>query len=177
MSPEAIIIRGRYYKMIKDLTSDTEIRPRLFDNMYKAYIFCAIYGLMKGRRNTYNPKTDETQDGEIATIRSEVLVGQKGKDNYFNIRKMIILMDDSRGYTIEEKVDAALRFDIPIEDDSDEYIKQHSKYNSNTELINMYALGGLELFYNSISECDTTESLIYRIKESEENLRKSLGYE
>lgn len=177
MTPDAISIRGRYSKMIKELTTDSEIHPKLFENYYKAYIFCAIYGLMKGRTAVYNSKTDDLVDVEPVTIRSEVLIGQKGKDNYFNIRKMIILMDKSRGYTLEEKVDAALRFDIPVEDDSDDFIKQHSKFSSNTELINGYALGGLELFYNKISECDTTESLIFMMRESEENLKKSLGFE
>ena len=175
MTPDAIILKGRYAKMIKELSSSTEIRPKLFETMYDAYIFSAIYGLMKGRTATYNPEKDDLQDVEPATIRSEVLIGKRGKDSYFNIRKMVILMENVRGLSFEEKVDAALRFDMPIDDDADEFMKVHSKFNSNTELLNQFALGGLDLFYSKVVECDTTESLIYFMRETEEQLRKALS--
>ena len=36
MTPDAIILKGRYAKMIKELSSNTEIRPKLFETMYDA---------------------------------------------------------------------------------------------------------------------------------------------
>ena len=174
--PEAIAIIGSFATKLKELCSDINIRPKLFEKYYDCYLYCAIYGLLNKRTAVFNPETDSNPK-DTADIRSEVIIGQKGRSSYFTIRKIIILSENNRGYSFEEKIDNALRFDIPIEEDSDEYTRRNSKYNSNTELIHGFALGGIELFYQKVSEHKTPEDLIYFMRETEKKFKDAVGYD
>lgn len=176
MIPETITLKGTYAKKIKELCSDTEIRPKLFSTYYRAYMFCAVYGLLNNKTATYNANEDPIGDEDLAQIRSEVIIQQKGKDAYLTIRRVIILSERVRGLPFEDRVDYAMRFDIIPDDDSDEFMKQNSKYNANTELIHSFALGGLNLFYEKISTLQKTpEDLIYFMLDFKNEFEESIN--
>ena len=172
MIHESIVLRGTYAKKIKELSSETKIRPELFDSYYKAYMFCAVYGLLNNKTAIYDVSRDSLPDEKPAEITSEVIM--KHNDSYSLIRSMIILAEKTRGLTFEEKVDYALRFDALPENESDEYMVHHSKYNANTELIHNFALGGLNLFYQKVSEPKTPEDLIYFMSEFKKKFDESI---
>ncbi len=151
------------------------MRPKLFDTYYKAYMFCAVYGLLNNKAATYNPDEDSIPNESPAEITSEVMVRQKGKDSYTTIRRMILLSENVRGLSFEEKIDYVLRFDMLPESESDEYLMNNSKYSANTELIHSFALGGLNLFYQKVTESKTPEDLIYFMMEFKKKFNESIG--
>ncbi len=130
---------------------------------------------MNNKAATYNPDEDSIPNESPAEITSEVMVRQKGKDSYTTIRRMILLSENVRGLSFEEKIDYVLRFDMLPESESDEYLMNNSKYSANTELIHSFALGGLNLFYQKVTESKTPEDLIYFMMEFKKKFNESIG--
>lgn len=167
-----IVLRGKYAKYIKELTSDTPNHPKYFSTYYSAYLFSILYGLINNEREEFNPSIDSIDGEEPATIKYEVIVRSAGKQRYDLIRKIAILQDPSNPQTFHEKLDRALRFDFEPDDSTPDELKDMSQYARNTETVNQYALGGLRLIYNQLSEKSSREDIIQymrRFKDKYEN--------
>ncbi len=167
--------RGRYSAYVKELTTANKMHPKIFQDYYSAYLFCAIYGSLNGTMREYNPSTDD--DGtEASTIRSEVFLNKSnGLYSYDAVRKIVLLFEKSRKLDFKEKIDCALRFDLPIEDSLPESLKKQSKYNENTELFNRYALGGLELIYDKLINVSSKEDLIDTMCQIRDEFRSAIN--
>ena len=167
--------RGIFSAYVKELTTANKMHPKIFQDYYSAYLFCAIYGALQGAMRDYNPSTDD--DGtEASTIRSEVFLNKSnGLYSYDTIRKIVLLFDNSRKLEFKEKIDYALRFDLPIEESLPESLKRQSKYNENTELFNRYALGGLVLIYDKLVNVSSKEDLIDTMCQIRDDFNSAIG--
>lgn len=156
---DSIVLKGKYSKYIKELTTDTPSHPKFFSKYYDAYLFGALYGVIHNVKRAYNPSTDAIE-GEEATIRSDVLMKSTGKYRYGDIRKIVIMSDRSDNSTFKERLDRALRYDYSPDDTDIPELKEKSYYNRNTELFDQYALGGIEEIYLKLIEKQNPEDIL-----------------
>ena len=93
----------------------------------------AIIGLRTG-----NKKADDFETDYKRTVQLKQIAGEY--DRFKTIMQVILLIDDSRNMTPEEK--ARIAFDT---NDKSEY-----RYKEDMELFNSYARGGIEYLYNKL---------------------------
>lgn len=177
MVSENYTFNGKYAKYVKELTGKNSdvIKYPIFSTYYKAYLFSAIYGVLNNCRMEYNPHTDNINNEEPATIRSEVFNNGSGNEDYRTIRKIVLLMDVSRNMTSEQRIDSAMRYDFPKEDGIVQELNDKSMYDRNTELFNQYVLGGLTLIYDKVSSLKSMEDYLTFVCNFKENFEESIG--
>lgn len=137
----------------------------IFDKIYHGYAFCALYGLVKGRRHVYDPSTDNPNDSLQLGFRW-TSADTSGLFSYETIRKLVLLYDRSSNLSFEEKIDRALRYDFPTNDVKDPDLVAKSLYGDNSDLIDEYVLGGLELLYDKIISISSREAMIAFMRET-----------
>ena len=154
--------RGKYADYMRYLRGDGVAPPYhgIFDEIYHGYVFCGLYGLIKGVRHKYNPQADNPNNVEQLGFRWAYANSGIGIYNYDNFRKMILLFDRTSNRSFSDKVDNTLRFDYPTNDVSDEELIERSCYGDNSDLIDEYVLGGLELIYNKVIETASVQGMI-----------------
>ena len=152
--------KGRFADYMRELTTgDSDEYKKIFDTIYHGYAFCALYGLLKGRRHIYDPKIDNPDDSRQQGFRW-AYADSSGLYSYESLRKMILLFDKTSNCTFEEKIDRALRFDFQASDVTDDELKSKAKYKENGEIIDEYVLGGLELIHSKISKFNSSSDII-----------------
>lgn len=134
---------GKHRDYVDKLWTQGKIQESYFKRLVDLYAVAAIVGLKAKRRSP-----EERDDSDLKrTIQMKQL-----NENYqtlMTIMRMILIMDESRNMSFEEKLESAFR--IP----EDEEI-----YKNNMELFNSYARGGIEYLY---------EKLVLRVPEIDEN--------
>ena len=145
--------KGRFADYMREpTTGDSDEYKKIFDTIYHGYAFCALYGLLKGRRHIYDPKIDNPDDSRQQGFRW-AYADSSGLYSYESLRKMILLFDKTSNCTFEEKIDRALRFDFQASDVTDDELKSKAKYKENV-------LGGLELLHSKISKFNSSSDII-----------------
>ena len=126
------IIKGKYVGYVDAMWSQSGIGERdLFDRLVDLYAVSVIVGLRTGRRKPEDNSTDQKRTVQLQQI----------SNSYKRFSTLIVLLiDDSRGLTTEEKVREAF----------DTSPKSEYKYNQNMELFNSYARGGIEYLYEKL---------------------------
>lgn len=156
--------RGRFNDYISELQDETNtIHSKIFGETYQAYVFFVYYGLMKGKKHTYDNESDQSKDPQTKSpvgFRYEYVMRGSGIYNYDSLRKIVLLFDKSRGMSVEERVDDALRFDYSTNNVDDEDLIAKSRYGEHTDLLDQYALGGLDLFYHQVAAITTKEGFV-----------------
>ncbi len=134
---------GKHRDYVDKLWTQGKIQESYFKRLVDLYAVAAIVGLKAKRRSP-----EERDDSDLKrTIQMKQL-----NENYqtlTTIMRMILIMDESRNMSFEEKLESAFR--IP----EDEEI-----YKNNMELFNSYARGGIEYLY---------EKLVLRVPDIDEN--------
>lgn len=134
---------GKHRDYVDKLWTQGKIQESYFKRLVDLYAVAAIVGLKAKRRSP-----EERDDSDLKrTIQMKQL-----NENYqtlMTIMRMILIMDESRNMSFEEKLESAFR--IP----EDEEI-----YKNNMELFNSYARGGIEYLY---------EKLVLRVPDIDEN--------
>lgn len=158
--------RGRFADYMKELCKpDSDDFKVIFDQIYHGYAFCALYGLLKGRRHVYDSAVDNPNDSVVVGFRW-TSADASGLYAYDNIRKMVLLYSKPSTITFEKKIDRALRFDYTTNDINDPKLLDRSMYKENSDLIDEYVLGGLELLYEKINDISSIEAMIDFMKET-----------
>jgi hypothetical protein len=124
---------GKHREYVDQLWTQNKIQESYFKRLVDLYAVAAIIGLRIGR------KSPEVSDG--TDLKRTVQLKQLS-DNYqtlMPIMRMILLFDDSRELTLEQKLESA--FTIPEDEEL---------YRSNMELFNSYARGGVEYLYEQL---------------------------
>lgn len=124
---------GKHREYVEKLWTLNKIQESYFKRLVDLYAIAAIVGLRTGR------KSAEMTDG--TDLKRTVQLKQL-TDNYqtlMPIMRMILIFDDSRDLTIEQKLESA--FVIPEDEEL---------YRSNMELFNSYARGGVEYLYEQL---------------------------
>ena len=176
--------RGKYASYMRDLLGDAAPYQKIFDQIYHGYVFCGYYGLLKGKRHVYDPITDNPDKSENVVGFRWAYADKAGLYNYDNMRKLVLLFHRDPGQSFEQKIDLALRFDYPTNDINDESLISRSKYGENSDLIDEYVLGGLELIHQKVvattspqAMIDLMDEMISEIKEGFENKLQAIQTE
>lgn len=124
---------GKHKDYIDQLWKLNQIQDSYVKRLVDLYAIAAIVGLRTGKKS---PEDKEKPDGK-RTIQMKQL-----NENYqvlITIMRMILIMDNSQDLTIEEKLEKA--FIIP---------EDREVYQTNMELFNSYARGGIEYLYEKL---------------------------
>lgn len=124
---------GKHRDYVDKLWKQGKIQESYFRRLVDLYAIAAIVGLKAKRRSP-----EERDESDVKrTVQMKQL-----NENYqtlLPIMRIILIMDDSRDMTFEEKLESA--FVIP---------EDESTYKANMELFNSYARGGIEYLYEHL---------------------------
>lgn len=124
---------GKHRDYVDKLWKQNTIQESFFRRLVDLYAIAAIVGLKLKRRSP-----EEKDDSDIKrTVQIKQI-----NDNYqvlITIMRIILIMDDSRNLTFEEKLKGA--FVIP---------EDEITYKENMELFNSYVRGGIEYLYEQL---------------------------
>jgi len=145
-----IYIRGKHATYLKYLSQKTEKNDRnevvagVFERMIDVYMTGAIIGVLYGLR-----KEDENASSDTVKIFADAVTREQ--DNLKNIFTIVLLVDNSRGLTADEKIECAFRNpDTP----------------ENMKIFNAYVKGGIEWLYEAFTtDATTKDEYIARIYE------------
>lgn len=124
---------GKHRDYVDKLWTQGKIQESYFRRLVDLYAIAAIVGLKAKRRSP-----EERDESDVKrTVQMKQL-----NENYqtlLPIMRLILIMDDSRNMTFEEKLENA--FVIP---------EDYDTYKANMELFNSYARGGIEYLYERL---------------------------
>ena len=134
---------------------------KIFSSYAQLYTFCAIYGRING---VYSKENQTPSEGEYAgmvnEIRSEYLTGDMRM-----YRRLILLTEEITSRTDAEKIDATFRYDF----------KDHEIEKQNDDIIEWYAIGGLNKLYDKFKNLDDKESITRTFDEILDTMYKDFG--
>ena len=152
--------RGKYASYMRDLLGDAAPYQKLFDQIYHGYVFCGLYGLLKGKRHIYDPVSDNPDKTDLMVGFRWAYAEKTGIYNYDTMRKLVLLYHRDSTQNFEDKIDCALRFDYPTNDIDDPNLISRSKYGDNSNLIDEYVLGGLDLIHEKVVATTSPQAMI-----------------
>lgn len=130
-----IFVRGKHATYLKYLSKKTEKNDRkekvagVFERAIDVYMTAPIIGLVYGlRRDEVDPNSD-TVKIFTETVNREQL-------NLISIYRTVLLVDNSRGLTADEKIEQAFKTPDTTE---------------NMKIFNAYLRGGIEWLYEQIT--------------------------
>lgn len=130
---ENMIFTGSHRDYIDQMWELNKMSKSFFKRLVDLYAIAAIVGLRVGRKS---PADDDGTD-----IKRTIQIQQLNDLNpvLTNIMRMVLLFDDSRGLSTEQRLESA--FVIPEDKET---------YSENMELFNSYARGGIEYLYEQL---------------------------
>ena len=124
---------GKHRDYVDKLWTQGKIQDSYFRRLVDLYAIAAIIGLKANRRSA-----EERDDSDIKrTVQMKQL--HDNIQTLLPIMRMVLIMDDSRGLSFEQKLESA--FIIPEDEET---------YKENMELFNSYARGGIEYLYEHL---------------------------
>lgn len=124
---------GKHRDYVDKLWTQGKIQETYFRRLVDLYAIAAIVGLKAKKRSL-----EERDESDVKrTVQMKQL-----NENYqilLPIMRIILIMDDSRNLSFEEKLESA--FTIP---------EDEATYKENMELFNSYARGGIEYLYEHL---------------------------
>ena len=131
---EPIVLNGRFASYADKMWVQNKIEDKSkFSKLLDLYAVAAIIGFQKGRRLADDKLTSEKRTIQLDQVASNYT-------RFYTIMQIILLLDDSRGLSPEEK--AKMAFDTNP--------KSEKTYTENMELFHSYARGGLEYLYEAL---------------------------
>ena len=128
---EDFVFNGKYARYADAMWTKNFIDKD--DKLVDLYAVSAIIGLRTERRREDDIDKTDKRTVQLAQIAHEY-------DRFKTIMQVILLVDDSRGMSPEEKVRIAF----------DQNPKTELRYQEDMKLFNDYARGGLEYLYNKL---------------------------
>ena len=130
---EQFFFVGKHRDYVDKLWKQNTVQESFFKRLVDLYAIAAIVGLKANRK-----AKEEKDDSDIKrTVQMQQIIADY--QILINVMRVILIMDDSRGLTFEEKLKSA--FSIP----GDEIT-----YKENMELFNSYVRGGVEYLYEHL---------------------------
>ena len=131
---EDFVFNGKYARYADAMWTKNFIdNDDKFDRLVDLYAVSAIIGLRTERR-----REDDIDKTDKRTVRLAQIAHEY--DRFKTIMQVVLLVDDSRGMSPEEKVRIAF----------DQNPKTELRYQEDMKLFNDYARGGLEYLYNKL---------------------------
>ncbi len=136
---------GKHATYVKFLRDEAKVFKRYID----VYMNGAILGFLYGRK-----AIRDSTSTDRARVYADTFANEKARCEF--IFRLIMVLDKTTGYTIEERVDRAFR------DDAEGSNTEKNK--KNMELFHSYVLGGIEVLYEQFTEdCITQDDYINKI--------------
>ena len=137
-------LKGKHAIYAKYLRDTAKVFKRHID----IYMNGAVMGFLHGRQ-----VPEEKTDKEDVSILADVFIREKTKCQF--IYRMVMLLDETSGLSLEQRADRAFRNDA----DEEAMVK-------NMDLFHSYMRGGIEYLHEKFSEeCTTPEDYIDKIYE------------
>lgn len=137
---DSFSFHGKYARYAEAMWNQSIIGENdKFERLVDLYAVSAIIGLRTERR-----RKDDIDKTRKRTVQLEQIAHEY--DRFKTIMQVILLVDDSREMSPEEKVRIAF----------DQNPKTELRYTEDMELFNDYARGGLEYLYNKLVTRTTT---------------------
>lgn len=136
-----------YAKYIAKHPQDNADVFKPFKRQIDVYMIGAIMGFLHGQ-----PEPEDNTTKDYVSMLASVFIREKQKCEF--IYRMIMLLDETTGLTLEQRADRAFR------DDTDEQAMVKNMY-----LFNSYVRGGIEYLYDKFKECVTQNDYINKIHE------------
>lgn len=152
-------ISGKHAKFLKFLAkknSDSENAggAKIFERYIDVYMNAAIFGLIYSK--TAKRDTESKDRLNSAHILASAFINER--ENCMFLYRMIMLLDNSRGISTEEKINQAFCCDSQSE--------QLENFSKNIELFNDYVRGGIEIMYKKFTDgCFNSEDYFNRVYE------------
>ncbi|MED4018544.1 hypothetical protein [Sutcliffiella cohnii] len=149
-------INGKHATFTKFLVNEAKVFKRYID----VYMNGAILGFLYGRKSE-----KDNQSSDRARIYADAFANERMRCDF--IYRLIMLLDETPGKTVEDRINRAFRDDSKGE--------ENESHQSNMNLFNSYVLGGIEVLYEKFTEdCTTKEDYINRIYEVVSSFREEL---
>ena len=130
---DEMIFVGKHRDYVDKLWTQGKIQESYFRRLVDLYAVAAVVGLKAKRRSP-----EERDESDVKrTVQMKQL-----NENYqtlLPIMRMVLIMDDSRNMSFEEKLESA--FAIP---------EDYDTYKVNMDLFNSYVRGGIEYLYEHL---------------------------
>ena len=128
---EEVFITGKHRDYVDALWTQNKINESYIERLIDLYMIATAVGIRNKRKSPVDP-SDEKR-----TIQAKQL-----SDNLNNLNmlmRMVIILDDSSGKSVEERIEEAFRIPDNYED-----------YKRNMNLFDSYFRGGLEILYDRL---------------------------
>ncbi len=119
----------------------------LFKTYREAYTISSIIGFI----NATKAAKDTSEKAQPASILPSEMAQKK--TDLTLIYRLMMLLDEKDGFTIDDYKNRAFRDDADAEEHPE-------KFKQNMELFNSYALGGLEIIYDKFQSCSDKNSTV-----------------
>lgn len=135
-----ITIYGKHATKLKYLKEELSVFPRYYD----VYMAGAIVGALNGK---ISKKDNESTDR--ARIYADVLIRETTKSK--KIFQTVILCDEIKGWTSDEKLNICFRYKDRTDEDFSASSEDERKMQEALELFESYALYGIEIMYDDFT--------------------------
>lgn len=134
-----IAITGKHAYYMKVLSDNDNPSERFFNRYIDVYINAAIIGFI------YGEKEDVDKDSEYKEETARIFYDaiNREKQNLDFIYRIIMLLEDGKNLSKEERIERAFKDDI--------YSNRKDKKEANLELFNNYVRGGISFLYEKLN--------------------------
>lgn len=126
------VLSGKYADYADALWKQNDIKNSYFKRLIDLYTVAAAIGIRIKRRAAEDSSSDNKRTIQMDQLMSNLSTLQP-------LMRIMLIVDDSRSLTLEEKLDSAFR--LPETEES---------YKNNMNLFNSYMRGGLEYLYENL---------------------------
>ena len=127
-----VTITGKHARYLDEMWTQNQIDEKsYFNRLYELYVLAALVGVYEGRTALNDISDDKRtiQPGQIISL-----------PQLKEAMKIVLLLDKTKKWTDEEKVNRAFRGP-----------KSDVEYSENMDLFNSYARGGIEILYEDLA--------------------------
>ena len=126
------VISGKYADYADALWKQNDMKNSYFKRLIDLYTVAAAIGIRIKRRAIEDSSSDNKRTIQMDQLMTELSTLQE-------LMRIVLIIDDSRSLTLEEKLDSAFR--LP---------ETQEVYQYNMNLFNSYMRGGLEYLYENL---------------------------
>lgn len=122
-------ITGKHSRLIDDMWEQNQIQNSYFKRLVDLYTIAPIIGIRMKRKAAADHSEDSKRTVPVTQMLNKI-------DDLKLIMQTVLLLDNTSGLTIEQRVDRA--FKDPQNED---------EFNQNVEIFNSYVRGGIEVLH------------------------------
>lgn len=127
-----VVITGQHAVMCDDMWSQNDIKHSFFKRLVDLYTIAPVIGLRMHHRSAADTYLDHKRTVQLGQIMTR-------RDDLMTIMQMVLLLDQSRNLSAEERVDRTFRGP-----------KDQEEFDADVDLFNSYVRGGIEILHKEL---------------------------